>query len=138
MIWLIAEDETDILNLVATMCRVWGHTPLTFSSGQQVWDWIDQVAAGQFKGDLPQFALMDIRMPGKRGNEVARKLRQTPGLDHIPIALMTAYALSDDDRRAMFQHDGVDEIISKPLPTFEELHKLLHEIIAAKPPKRVD
>lgn len=46
MNWLIAEDEADIRNLVGIMCTVWGHTPITFESGQKVWEWLDQVEAG--------------------------------------------------------------------------------------------
>ena len=77
MNWLIAEDETDIRNLVAMMCQVWGHTPMTFESGQKTWDWLDQVENGQYKGTMPDFALMDIRMPGRRGNEIANRSGRT-------------------------------------------------------------
>jgi CheY-like chemotaxis protein len=132
VIWLIAEDEADILNLVATMCQVWGHTPMTFDSGQKVWDWLDEVEAGRYNGPLPQFALMDIRMPGKRGNEVANRMRRVSNMKLIPIALMTAFGLSSDERSAMLENDGVDYIISKPLPSFEELHTLLQQIIDTK------
>jgi DNA-binding response OmpR family regulator len=132
VIWLIAEDEADILNLVATMCQVWGHSPMTFDSGQKVWDWLDEVEAGRYNGPLPQFALLDIRMPGKRGNEVANRMRQVATMKQIPIALMTAFGLSSDERTAMLENDGVDYIINKPLPSFEELRTLLQRIIDSK------
>lgn len=132
LIWLIAEDEADILNLIATMCQVWGHTPLTFESGQKAWDWLDKVEAGEYKGSLPDFVLMDIRMPGKRGNEVANRMRTLPTFKHIPIALMTAYSLSAEDMSLMMTRDGVDQIISKPLPGFDDLLRLLNKIIQDK------
>lgn len=132
MIWLIAEDEADILNLMATMCQVWGHTPMTFESGQKVWDWLDKVDSSGYSGDIPEFVLMDIRMPGKKGNDVARRMRTLSRFNHIPIALMTAYSLSADERKAMMDSDGVDEIISKPLPSFEELRTQLNHIIQTK------
>ena len=87
MTWLIADDEADILNLVAMMCRLWGHTPLTFNSGDKVWEWLDKVESGEFKDTLPELALMDIRMPGKKGNELAHRIRQVPALQHIPVPL---------------------------------------------------
>lgn len=132
VIWLIAEDEADILNLVATMCQVWGHSPLTFESGQKVWNWLDEVEAGRYQGKMPEFVLMDIRMPGKRGNEVAQRMRKLQALKQTPIALMTAYALSADEKSAMMTGDGVDHIIPKPLPAFEELHTVLNQIIQSK------
>ncbi|MBZ0278169.1 MAG: response regulator [Anaerolineae bacterium] len=132
MIWLIAEDETDILNLVATMSQVWGHKPLTFTSGQKVWDWLDKVEAGEYRDPLPDFVLMDIRMPGKKGNEVARRMRRMSHFQHIPIALMTAFSLNAEERSVMTNQDGVDQIISKPLPDFHQLHALLDSIIAKK------
>lgn len=132
MYWLIAEDEADIRNLVAMMCTVWGHTPIAFESGQKVWDWIDTVVNGTNTQPLPEFALMDIRMPGYRGDEIARRLRDTEPLARIPIVLMTAFVLSDEERKEMMKNSGVDEIINKPLPEFNALRNLLHEIIERK------
>jgi CheY-like chemotaxis protein len=132
LLWLVAEDEADILNLIATMCQVWGHKTLTFESGGKVWNWLDEVEAGKHNGQMPDFVLMDIRMPGKKGNEVANRMRRIPAFAHLPIALMTAYQLSDDERAAIIQTDGVDKVISKPLPSFEELRVLLNTIITDK------
>lgn len=128
---MIAEDEADIRNLVATMAQVWGHTTITFESGQKAWEWLDGVAAGGID-HLPDFALMDIRMPGHRGDEIAQRIRETAQLQHIPIVLMTAYALSDDEMRQMREVAGVDHIINKPLPDFMELKTTLENVIAAK------
>ena len=132
MIWLIAEDEADILNLVATMAQVWGHSPITFESGQKVWNWLDEVEAGRYQGKMPEFVLMDIRMPGKKGNEVAQRMRTLSVLKQTPIALMTAYSLSADEKSEIMDSDGVDQIIAKPLPGFEELRQVLNQIIQDK------
>lgn len=132
MIWLIAEDEADIRNLVAMMCQVWGHTAQTFDSGQKVWDWLDTVEAGKHQGDLPDFALMDIRMPGRRGNEIARRMRSIPALRHIAIVVMTAFVMSEDEMERMRREFGIDYIINKPLPDFDRLHVVLHDIIEKK------
>jgi CheY-like chemotaxis protein len=132
LLWLIVEDEADILSLIATMCQVWGHQSITFPSGQKAWDWLDQVEAGKYQDTLPDFALMDIRMPGKTGNMVANRIRTIATLKHIPIALMTAYALSPDEREKIMKADGVDYIVNKPLPDFEELRSVLNQIIAQK------
>ncbi len=132
MHWMIAEDEADIRNLVATMAGVWGHTTLTFESGQRAWNWLDTVDDGTNTQPLPEFALMDIRMPGYTGDQVAQRIRNTPRLSHIPIVLMTAFVLSEEERRGMIEHAGVDSIVNKPLPDFMQLRTILHDIIDKK------
>lgn len=128
MTWLIAEDEADIRILISMMCQLWGHSTMVFDNGQQVWDWLDQLEQDAHEEALPDLLLMDIRMPGKRGNELAQRMRQIPALQRRPIVLMTAYALSDGERQEMMANDGVDAILNKPLPDFEELQTLLHNI----------
>lgn len=132
MTWLIADDEADILNLVAMMCRLWGHNPLTFNSGSKVWEWLEKVESGEYAEAIPDLALMDIRMPGKKGNELAHRMRQLPALKKLPIVLMTAFSLSEADVFAMAQNDGVDYIIYKPLPTPDDLKQKLEDVIRNK------
>lgn len=128
MKWLIAEDEADIRNLLDMMCQVWGHSTLTFENGQKVWDWLDTVADGK-AATLPDLILMDIRMPGKKGNELASRMREIDPLRDTPIVLMTAFALNERERHDMMDAHGVDHILNKPLPDFEQLRALLHKIV---------
>lgn len=128
MTWLIAEDEADIRTLIDMMCQIWGHQTLVFENGQRVWEWLDTLEKDTAETRIPDLMLMDIRMPGKRGNELAQRMRQIPALSRKPIVLMTAYALSEAEREAMMTADGVDAILSKPLPDFDELQRLLHGI----------
>lgn len=132
MNWLIVEDEADIRNLVVMMCQVWGNTPMPYESGQKAWDWLDTVEDGTYTGPLPEFALMDIRMPGKRGNEIAERIRTVEKLKHIPIVLMTAFVMSEDEMGRMRHEFGVDEVINKPLPDFDQLRAILYGIIERK------
>lgn len=130
--WLIAEDETDIRNLVAMMCTVWGHKSMIFESGQKVWDWMDQIEAGVNNGPFPDFALMDIRMPGRRGYEISQRMRTIEPLKNIPVVLMTAFALSEEEILRMKQEYAIDHIINKPLPDFDKLRSVLDEVIRRK------
>lgn len=136
MTWLIAEDEADIRNLVALMCQAWGHIPLAFENGQRVWDWLDSIEQGT-SVTVPELILMDIRMPGKKGNELAHRMRQLSVLEGTPIVLMTAYTLSDSERQEMITNDGVDLILAKPLPDFDQLRTILHNVGDKKKANRV-
>lgn len=82
--------------------------------------------------ELPELVLMDIRMPGKKGNEVAQRMRSLPQFARTPIVLMTAYSLSESERKAMMTSDGVDHILNKPLPDFEQLRTILHDLLTRK------
>ena len=130
--WLVIEDEEDIRNIIKVMFGVWGHATLDFRDGNQAFEWLDKIEAGAYNGDLPDLALMDIRMPGHFGNEIARRMRALPPFTRIPIVLMTAYSLNDSDRQKMMLDDGVDHIIGKPLPDFFELKRMLDDIYAKK------
>jgi CheY-like chemotaxis protein len=130
--WLIVEDEADIRSLVSMMCQVWGNVPMAYESGQKAWDWLDTIESGQYKGVLPDFALMDIRMPGKRGNEISARIRTLPQLQNIPIVLMTAFVMSEDEMNQMKKDFGVDAVINKPLPDFDRLRTILYDIINRK------
>ncbi|MCL4256208.1 MAG: response regulator, partial [Anaerolineae bacterium] len=132
MNWLIVEDEADIRSLVSMMCQVWGNTPLAYESGQKAWEWLDAVESGQYTSPMPDFALMDIRMPGKRGNEIAARIRTVDKLKDIPIVLMTAFVMSEDEMNAMKKDFGVDAVINKPLPDFDRLRTVLYDIINRK------
>jgi CheY-like chemotaxis protein len=104
-----------------------------FETGQKVWDWLDELESGKVTGgSLPDFALMDIRMPGRRGNEIAGRMREVDKLKHIPIVLMTAFVLSEEEIDRLRQDFGVDHVINKPLPDFDRLGVILHDIIKKK------
>jgi two-component system, cell cycle response regulator DivK len=60
----------------------------------------------------PDLILMDIQLPGLDGYEVTRRIKTNPALRHIPIIVVTSYALSGDDVKA-FQA-GCDAYVTKP------------------------
>jgi CheY-like chemotaxis protein len=130
--WLVVEDEEDIRNIVKVMFTAWGYTSIDFRDGNQTYAWLDKVEAGTYQGELPDLALLDIKMPGPRGNEIARRMRTMAPFKHIPIVLMTAFTLEDHERQSMVRDDGVDHIIDKPLPDFYELKKQLEEVYEKK------
>src|SRR5262249_40415171 len=60
----------------------------------------------------PDIVLADIGMPGKNGYEVARYIRQTPKLSHIPVVLLTGAFEPVDRARAA--EGGCDGVLAKP------------------------
>lgn len=134
--WMVVEDEIDIRNIIKVLFAAWGRDAVEFSDGNEAFAWLDAVESGHYNGELPDLALMDIRMPGHFGNEIARRIRTVEQLQHIPIVLMTAFSLTDTERQSMMMDDGVDYIINKPLPDMLELRMMLDNIHAKKLSKR--
>ena len=60
----------------------------------------------------PDIVLADVGMPGQNGYEVARHIRDTPRLAHIPIVLLTG-AFEPIDR-AKVAEVGCDGVLAKP------------------------
>src|SRR5947207_8445345 len=97
------------------MMSVWGEKPLPFPDGGAAWGWLDSVANGTFTGELPDLALMDIRMPGYTGDKVAARIREISAIKDIPIILMTAFSLSDVEVQSMCEQAGFDHMINTQL-----------------------
>jgi two-component system cell cycle response regulator DivK len=60
----------------------------------------------------PDLILMDIQLPGLDGYEATRRIKADPALRHIPIIVVTSYALSGDDVKAF--EAGCDAYVTKP------------------------
>ncbi len=131
--WLLVEDEVDIRNVVKVMFQVWGNDTIEFSNGNDAFDYLDDVDDDVIdEADLPIFALMDIRMPGPNGNEIARRIRESGRIGHIPVMLMTAFQLSEAQQEEYQTRDGVDRIIFKPLPEFDKFRMIIEEVISSR------
>lgn len=128
MTWLLVEDDPDIRNFVQMVITVWGEKPLPFPDGRAAWAWLDSVEDGSYQGELPELALMDIRMPGHTGDEIAARIRRTDCIKDIPIVLMTAFTLSEAEIAEMQRRAGFDHLINKPLPELDRLQQLLYSV----------
>lgn len=130
---MVVEDEPDIYEVLLAMFGIWGIDGVAFVDGEEAVAWIDDVDNNRFKGELPELALLDIRLPGEiNGPSVGERLRQSPVLRDVAIVLTTAYKLNTEEEKMVRAKAGADELIYKPLPKFAELQKKLEETIARR------
>lgn len=101
---LVAEDDEDILQLVATRLRRDGHEVLEARDGAQ--------ALAAMQDRLPDLVLLDVSMPALDGLEVLRRIRGDERLAGVPVVLLTAMAQEQDVRRAF--EAGADAYLRKP------------------------
>jgi two-component system cell cycle response regulator DivK len=62
--------------------------------------------------DRPDLVLMDVQLPQMSGLDATRALRADPATADLPVIVVTSFALSGDDQRAMAA--GASAYLAKP------------------------
>ncbi|GAB4570849.1 MAG: hypothetical protein Kow0077_05990 [Anaerolineae bacterium] len=130
--WMVVEDEPDIYAVLLAMFQAWGIAGAAFVDGPEAISWIDDVDAGRVKTDLPELAVIDIRLPVGSGVEVAARLRQSPILQNIAIVLITAHHLPPAEYDEAMAESQADLLLYKPLPRADEFRAYLEDAIARR------
>lgn len=118
---LVVDDNELNLKIMDKIIKKYDITTVLIKSGQEC---IDLISGGD-KFDL---ILMDDMMPGMRGTEAFKKLKEIPGFD-IPVVALTANALSG--MRESYLKDGFDDYLAKPIDK-KELLRVLKDYLNRK------
>lgn len=131
--WMVVEDEQDLYDMILAMYDMLGIGGVAFATGKDAMDWVADVERGK-EDDLPELALVDIRLPDEKidGVHVASRLRKSDVLGNTAICLMTAFKFSPDDEKEIIQESGADLMLYKPLPRFNELEKILRDLVTKR------
>jgi two-component system cell cycle response regulator DivK len=101
---LVVEDQEDNRRIIRDLLT---------SAGYELIEALDGEAGVRLAdAERPNLILMDIQLPVLDGHEATRRIKQNPELRHIPIIVVTSYALSGDDAKAMAA--GCDAYMAKP------------------------
>lgn len=131
--WLVFEDERQVQEMILAIYDNLGVSAVGFSTGEEALEWVHLVDSGQYQGELPQLALLDIHLPGKiSGIMVGERIRQSPYLNSMVLVLMTAYELNAQEEAHVLAESGCDLLIYKPLPRIDELHRILFGLVAGR------
>lgn len=130
---MVVEDEPDIYEVLMAMFGIWGIDGMAFVDGEEAVAWIEDVENGNYQGELPELALLDIRLPGDiDGPTVGEYIRNCAPLKDIAVVLTTAYKLTREEETKFMRQSGADRLIYKPLPKFGELQNVLENTIAER------
>lgn len=127
---MVVEDEPDIYDVLLAMFDIWGIEGVAFVDGAEAVSWVDTVDHGRVRGELPELAILDIRLPEVRGPEVGRRIRQSPILGNIAIVLITAYHMSPEEEAEAIACAQADLLLYKPLPGMADLRQMMDNVIA--------
>ncbi|TML37145.1 MAG: response regulator [Actinobacteria bacterium] len=79
---LVADDDEDVLQLVAAVLEEEGYEIETARDGLEA---LDRLSTRR-----PDLALLDVRMPGVDGVELSRRIRRNPRTRDVPVILLSA------------------------------------------------
>jgi two-component system cell cycle response regulator DivK len=102
---LYVEDNADNRMLVRRILMAEGYSLLEAVNATQ--------ALETLKNTKPDLILMDINMPDMDGYSLTTQIKETPGLESIPIIALTANVMRGDRERSL--EAGCDGYIQKPI-----------------------
>jgi PAS domain S-box-containing protein len=111
---LIADDNKDGAESLATLLRMQGHEVIIARDGRE--------ALSEFERLKPTIVLLDIGMPELDGYEVARRIRQGENGAEVTLIAVTGWGQGNDKIRA--SDAGFDHHFTKPIDP-ERLEELL-------------
>jgi two-component system, cell cycle response regulator DivK len=101
---LIVEDQEDNRRILRDLLTNAGFKLIEATTGKE----------GVRLAELsrPDLILMDVQMPVLDGHEAMQRIKAQPELRSIPIIVVTSYALSGDEAKAIAA--GADAYVAKP------------------------
>jgi CheY-like chemotaxis protein len=102
---LYVDDDPDIAESLAQLLRDMGHETRVAHGGPEA-----LALARDFR---PEVVLLDLGLPGMDGFEVARRLREQPGQERLPLIAVSGYGHEEDQRRS--REAGIEHHLVKPV-----------------------
>jgi phosphate regulon transcriptional regulator PhoB len=125
---LVAEDEQDVLQLVASNLKSAGYQVLKAEDGES--------ALEQARNALPSLVVLDLMLPGMSGLEVCKVLKSDAATKPIPVIMLTAKAEEVD--RIVGLELGADDYVTKPFSPRELVLRIRSILRRAAVPQEVN
>ena len=121
---LVADDEKDIVDLIAYNLEQEGFTVLKAFDGRQAWEKVN--------AEKPDLLILDLMMPAIPGMEVCRMIRRQEATASLPIIMLTAK--SDPVDRILGLEVGADDYVAKPFHVRELVARVRAVLRRSEPP----
>ena len=116
---LVAEDETDIRELVAfSLENIGGYQVVKAKNGAEA---LEAITAKRY-----DVVLMDVQMPHMDGYETTRRIRAELDAERQPVIIaMTAHSMLGDEEKCLAA--GMDLYVAKPIE-MDQLQAALEQV----------
>jgi two-component system cell cycle response regulator DivK len=111
---LLVEDHEDNRRIVRDLLTSVGYEMIEALDGE--------AGVRMAESAKPDLILMDVQLPVLDGHEATRRIKAKPELRHIPVIVVTSYALSGDEAKA--RAAGADAYVTKPFSPRQLLAKI--------------
>lgn len=130
----LVEDNPGDVYLIQEALREKG-IPYSLELFQDAEGIVQKLSVDHDGGRTPDLILLDLNLPKIEGLDVLRSLRSLPGLDRVPIGILTSSQSPQDQAKA--EAAGANRYIQKPtsLDDFlQEVGGAIHELL--NPPQK--
>jgi DNA-binding response OmpR family regulator/two-component sensor histidine kinase len=117
---LLVEDNPDMLTYMSSVLAA-DYTIYQATDGQQ--------ALGIMQNTDIDLVISDVMMAGMDGLELVRRIKEDVNISHIPVILLTAKAMAEDELRGLQM--GANDYITKPF-NFDILRLRIREQLARR------
>jgi CheY-like chemotaxis protein len=119
---LIIENETSNRILVERVLSTRGYRCISASQGREALQILEH--------EHVDLILTDLSMPVLDGYRTTQLIRARPGMEHVPIIAVTAFALNDEGEAA--KHIGCTEYLTKPFKP-KQLLDIVERLLSTRP-----
>lgn len=102
---LVADDLAGQRLILEMLLSVDGYDVTAVEDGKAALEYL--------RGNTPDLAILDVKMPYLTGIEVCDRMKRIPRLKHVPVIILTA--LRDEDTLQRARDSQADDVIMKPL-----------------------
>ena len=117
---LLVEDDNNLREIYEARLQAEGYTIVSARDGEE--------ALVVAKAEKPDLVISDVMMPKISGFEMLDILRNTEGLQHVKVIMLTALGQSEDQKRA--DSLGADRYLVKSQVTLEDIVNVSQTLLA--------
>ncbi len=109
---MVVDDDVEVQRAVRRTLEPAGYDIVTAADGG--------VAMDIFRSTLPGLVVLDLRLPGKSGQDVCREIRNES--TSVPILVLSA--VSEETEKVLLLELGADDYMTKPFSPRELLARV--------------
>jgi len=122
---LFVDDEPDILRIGTFLLKKMGYEVFGALNGLEALAFVRQ--------KNPDLIILDVYLPGMKGDDVARMLKKDKKTRNIPIILISADMTTLEAR---FRKSGAEDYLGKPFEIEDMLGMIKKYLPGEQPPKK--